>query len=186
VTAPVSDTLVIGGGLHGLSAALHLARAGRRVTVVERAWTGRHASGASAAGVRTLNRDPAEIAISLESMDMWHRIEAIVGNDCGFHSHGQVNVAEHPAQVAVLEKRLAAMREAGYSHEELVDRAELLRLIPTISPHCTATRIGHWPPSVALARPPVSPSSKAPASSRSNEAAPTGRCGRRRATSWCR
>jgi sarcosine oxidase subunit beta len=139
--APAIDTLVIGGGLHGLSAALHLARAGRRVTVVERAWAGRHASGASAAGVRTLNRDPAEIPISLESMDMWHRIEAIVGADCGFHADGQVNVAEHPAQVAVLEQRLAAMREAGYDHEELVDRAELLRLIPTIAPHCTAALV---------------------------------------------
>ena len=31
MTERALDTLVIGGGLHGLSAALHLARAGRRV-----------------------------------------------------------------------------------------------------------------------------------------------------------
>ncbi len=89
-----ADVVVIGGGLHGLSAALHLARAGKRVTIVERAWVGRHASGATAAGVRTLSRDLAEVPISLEAMDMWHRIETIVGDHCGFHAHGQIRVAE--------------------------------------------------------------------------------------------
>lgn len=135
------DTLVIGGGLHGLSSALHLARAGRRVTIVERAWVGRHASGATAAGVRTLNRDPAEIPISLESMDMWHRIESIVGSDCGFHAHGQIQIAERLEHVPNLERRLAAMRAAGYTHEELIDRQELLRLVPTLAPHCTAALV---------------------------------------------
>ncbi|MDA8253135.1 MAG: FAD-dependent oxidoreductase [Rhodospirillales bacterium] len=135
------DTLVIGGGLHGLSSALYLARAGRRVAIVERKWVGRHASGATAAGVRTLNRDPAEIPISLEAMDMWHHIESIVGDDCGFHAYGQISIAEHREHVAGLERRLAAMRSAGYTHEELIDRHELLRLVPSLSPHCTAALI---------------------------------------------
>jgi glycine/D-amino acid oxidase-like deaminating enzyme len=135
------DTLVVGGGLHGLSAALHLARAGRRVAIVERAWVGRHASGATAAGVRTLNRDPAEIPISLESMDMWHRIESIVGADCGFHAHGQMQIAERPGDVAKLERRLAVACQAGYTHEELIDRDELLRLVPTLAPHCAAALV---------------------------------------------
>lgn len=130
------DTLVIGGGLHGLSAALHLARAGRRVTILEQSWVGRHASGASAAGVRTLNRHPTELPISLEAMDMWHNIAAIVGDHCGFHAHGQLNVAENADEMRLLEKRVVAMRSAGYQHEELIDGAELLRLVPAISPHC--------------------------------------------------
>ena len=135
------DSIVIGGGLHGLSAALNLARAGRRVTVLERSWVGRHASGASAAGVRTLNRDPVEIPISLESMEMWHNIEAIVGDGCGFHAYGQLNVAEHQDDLSALEKRFRIVRQAGYQHEELIDRAELLRLVPAISPHCVAALV---------------------------------------------
>lgn len=138
MSAKTIDTVVVGGGLHGLSAALHLARAGRRVVILERSWVGRHASGASAAGVRTLFRHLAEIPISLEAMDMWHNIERIVGDGCGFHSHGQIFVAEHPEHVPTLEKRLAMTVAAGYRHEELIDRAELLRLVPAISPHCTA------------------------------------------------
>ena len=135
------DTIVIGGGLHGLSAALYLARAGRRVVIVERSWVGRHSSGGTAAGVRTLNRDQAEIPISLEAMEMWHNIEAIVGDDCGFHADGQIEVAEFSDHIPKLEKRFAMMRAAGYEHEELIDRAELLRLVPTLAPHCVGALI---------------------------------------------
>lgn len=130
------DVLVIGGGLHGLSAALHLARAGRRVAIVERSWAGRHASGATAAGVRTLRRDPAEIPLSLAAMAMWHRMPAIVGDDCGFHAGGQLCVAETTAQLAGLEARAALVRSLGHDHEELVDGTELRRLVPALARHC--------------------------------------------------
>ena len=134
--ARVYDAVVIGGGLHGLSAALNLARAGQRVMLIERSWVGRHSSGGTAAGVRTLNRDLAELPIALEALDMWHRIETIVGDDCGFQAHGQISVAEHDHHLPKLETRLATVQANGYVHEELIDRAELLRLVPRISPHC--------------------------------------------------
>jgi sarcosine oxidase subunit beta len=135
------DVAVIGGGLHGLSVALHLARAGRRVAVIERRWTGRHASGATAAGVRTLNRDVAEIPIALEAMAMWHRISAIVGDDCGFHAHGQLRVAEREEHMPALLQREACMRALGFSHEEVIDAAELRRLVPALSPHCVGALV---------------------------------------------
>jgi sarcosine oxidase, subunit beta len=130
------DVLVIGGGLHGLSAALHIAREGRSVVVAERAWSGRHASGASAAGVRSLGRDPAELAISLESKAMWHRIDELVGDDCGFHANGQVRVAESDADLDKLEARMKLTHSLGYRHEQLIDRAELRRMVPRLAPHC--------------------------------------------------
>jgi len=135
------DVAVIGGGLHGLSAALHLARARRRVVVLERRWTGRHASGATAAGVRTLNRDIAEIPISLEAMEMWHRIGAIVGDDCGFHARGQLRIAESDEHMSALRQREARIRALGYSHEELIDAAELRRLVPALSRHCVGALV---------------------------------------------
>ena len=136
-----ADVVVIGGGLHGLSAALNLARAGKRVTIVEKSWVGRHASGATAAGVRTLSRDLAEVPISLEAMDMWHRIEKIVGDHCGFHSHGQFRVAETDKHLVELNERAAKMRQLGYRHEEVIDRAELRKLVPALSPHCVGALV---------------------------------------------
>lgn len=135
------DVAVVGGGLHGLSAALHLARRGRRVVVIERHWTGRHASGATAAGVRTLGRDIAEIPISLEAMEMWHRITSIVDDDCGFHAHGQFRIAEKEEHLPDLLQREARIRALGYRHEEMIGAAELRRLVPALSPHCVGALV---------------------------------------------
>lgn len=135
------DVAVIGGGLHGLSAALHLARAGRRTIVIERSWIGRHASGASAAGVRTRGRDVAELPISLEAMEMWHGIAGIVGDGCGFHAHGQIRVAEFDSHWPELLQREAKLRSLGYTHEEIIDAAELRRLVPALSRHCVGAII---------------------------------------------
>jgi len=135
------DVAVVGGGLHGLSAALHLARAGRRTVILERSWVGRHASSATAAGVRTLWRDLAEVPISLEAMEMWHGIAGIVGDDCGFHADGQIRVAEFDRDWPGLVEREARMRALGYAHEELIDAAELRRLAPALSPHCVGALI---------------------------------------------
>lgn len=46
-----ADVIVIGGGLHGLSAALHLSLRGASVIVLEKDYSGRHASGVNAGGV---------------------------------------------------------------------------------------------------------------------------------------
>jgi sarcosine oxidase subunit beta len=135
------DVAVVGGGLHGLSAALHLARAGRKTVVIERRWTGRHASGATAAGVRTLGRDIAEIPISLEAMEMWHAIEDLVGDDCCFQAHGQLRVAETQEHMPALVQRQARIRALGHAHEEIIDAAELRRLVPALSPHCVGALI---------------------------------------------
>jgi len=132
----IYDVAVIGGGLHGLSAAMHLARAGQRVLVLERHWVGRHASGATAAGVRTLNRDRGELDLSLAAMALWPRLRDIVGDDCGFHAGGQICVAENEASLARLEQRVESLRRDGYTHEEIIGRDELRRWLPALSPHC--------------------------------------------------
>jgi sarcosine oxidase subunit beta len=141
MTTSVFDVAVIGGGLHGLSAAMHLCRAGKRVVVLERAWVGRHASGATAAGVRTLNRDLAELDLALESMGMWHKISSLVGDHCGFHASGQICVAEHSDNLLKLEQHVAKLKGMGYLHEEIIDGQELRRLVPAISPHCIGASI---------------------------------------------
>ena len=130
------DILVIGGGLHGLSAALQCARRGARVALVEAAWLGRHASGASAAGVRTLGRDYHEMPISLESMRMWHGIADLVGDDCGFHIGGQMTVIEDEAGLAAITARAAETARRGYDNERLIGQDELRALVPSLSRHC--------------------------------------------------
>lgn len=131
-----ADALVIGGGLHGLSAALQLARRGASVILLERARIGRHASGASAAGVRTLFRAREELPAALVAMEMWHHIEDLVGDDCAFHAGGQLQLAETEAELETQRRRVASLRRDGFMHEEMIDAEEVRRLVPAVSPIC--------------------------------------------------
>src|SRR5512141_1375024 len=131
-----ADAIIVGGGLHGAAAALHLARAGVRAIVVEKDYVGRHASGVNAGGVRTLARDEAEIPLALASLELWHRIGEIVDDDCGFESHGQIRVAENEADVAMLIARRDRLVALGYLHERWIDAGELFARVPALSRHC--------------------------------------------------
>ncbi len=134
--ARTADVLVIGGGLHGCSTALHLALRGLKPILVEKDYAGRHASGVNAGGVRQLARHLAEIPLSISSMEMWEHIEELVGDDCGFESHGTVLVAESDAELAGFRARVDDLRLRGFTHEELIGRAELKRLLPAVADHC--------------------------------------------------
>ena len=136
-----SDILVVGGGLHGLSAALHLARDGARVRLVERERVGRHASGVNAGGVRRLGRHPAELPLAEAALPMWRAMPELVGDDCGFKASGQVKIAESAADMALLTERAAEVRGLGYGHEEILDQTELRSLIPAVADHCAGAMI---------------------------------------------
>jgi sarcosine oxidase subunit beta len=134
--ARTADVLVIGGGLHGCATALHLALRGLKPILVEKDYVGRHASGVNAGGVRQLARHLAEIPLSISSMELWEHIEELVGDDCGFESHGTVLVAENDDELAGFRARVDDLRLRGFTHEELIDRAELKRLVPAVADHC--------------------------------------------------
>ena len=130
------DVVIVGGGLHGCSAALHLARRGARVVVLERDHVGRHASGANAGGVRSLGRHPAEIPLARASRALWAQIAELVDDPCGFEVSGQVMVAETEAELDRLRTRAALVRDLGFAHEELLDAAALFAAVPALGRHC--------------------------------------------------
>jgi sarcosine oxidase subunit beta len=139
--ARTADVVIIGAGIQGCSAALHCQQRGLSVIVVEKDHAGRHASGVNAGGVRRLNRHPAEIPLSSASMQIWHGIEDLLGDDCGFHISGQVRVAETPDDLETLKARAQQVRDLGFIHEEMIGRDELYELVPALAPHCLGALI---------------------------------------------
>lgn len=133
-SAASAPVIIIGGGLHGSSTALHLARAGVPALVLEKNYIGRHASGVNAGGVRTLSRHLAEVPLSLASREIWVRIQDWVDDDCGFDQNGQMRVAENEADVLTLRTRQQTMLEHGYTHEEWIETDEIRSMVPAITP----------------------------------------------------
>jgi len=136
-----ADMVVVGGGLIGLSSALAAANAGLSVTLLEAEHCGRFASSASAGGVRSLNRHPAEIPLARAALYLWRQLPELIGDDGGFAAGGQIRVAEDAASLAMLERRHAMLRELGYDHERLVGRNELKRRIPHLVDDCPGALI---------------------------------------------
>src|SRR4026209_738858 len=69
-------------------------------------------------------------------MAIWENIEELVGDDCGLSSHGTVLVAGREQELGDLRGRVDDLRLKGFTHEELIDRTELKRLVPAVSDHC--------------------------------------------------
>lgn len=127
-----ADTIVIGAGLHGACAALHIAETGRSVTLLDKGYGGETASIANASGVRRLMRATAELPLAMLAADRWRNLSSIVGSDGGYREVGQVKIAETADELRVLAERAEQTRKLGYSFEELIDPVEVLRLIPEL------------------------------------------------------
>lgn len=131
-----SDVIIVGGGLQGLSTAVHLGRRGVRVTLIEAEYCGRHSSGVNAGGVRSLGRHLAEIPLSLAARDqIWHNLKDFIGHDGGFVRSGQLQVAENEADVIKSKERIALLESHGFTHEKWIGQEGVRELVPSISPH---------------------------------------------------
>ncbi|CAH2899343.1 MAG: Opine oxidase subunit B [uncultured Paraburkholderia sp.] len=136
-----ADVLVVGGGLHGTSSALHLARRGAKVIVLEADYVARHSSGVNAGGVRTLGRPLPEIPLALMSREIWHGMTDLLGEDGGFVPSGQLKIAETDDELQACRERVALLESHGFTHEKVIDRDTVLELEPALARHVTG---GIW------------------------------------------
>jgi sarcosine oxidase subunit beta len=129
--------VIVGGGLMGLSTAFHLRRAdaGTRVTVLEQARVGAAASGASAAGVRAMGRDPAERALALASLARWPGLDAELEAPTRYRRTGGLRLALDEATWLAAGSWAAEQRAAGVP-VEVVDERAARALAPGIAPGC--------------------------------------------------
>jgi glycine/D-amino acid oxidase-like deaminating enzyme len=133
------DVAVVGAGLTGLSAALHLARKGAKVAVLERetvAWgaSGRN-GGMATPGLSLGFRDaiarygfPTASTLYLTYYDAIDSIEKLVGEegiDCDFARTGKLNLAAKPAHMEGLRKTHDVLAERLGYETTLVPKSEL-------------------------------------------------------------
>lgn len=116
-----AETLIVGAGVIGASAAYALAKRGHDVLVVDRnSGVGDGSTGASAGIIRVHASDPQSSALAAESLQAWHRwgdfLEAPEGENLArFEQCGSLILDTGEGQV---EQAARAMREAGVAFEE--------------------------------------------------------------------
>jgi gamma-glutamylputrescine oxidase len=134
-----ADIVVLGGGIAGCSAALHLAKRGYRVVLLEAHAVGYGASGRSggqtifglaasqAALVAEVGRDAARrmFDMSIEALDLTQALIRENAIDCDYHAnHLHVAVKQrHLAELQAWENELHA--DYGYTAARIVGRDEL-------------------------------------------------------------
>ena len=139
------DVAVVGAGLIGCAAAHYLARAGRRVVVLDQSEINRGASGRNAGSlhfqieprmVDLLRLDPEKLAelfpVNLQAIEDWQQVASELRCDLEIVMHGGLMIAETEAEQELLLRKNALEVQAGLT-VRIVERAELRRLAPYLS-----------------------------------------------------
>jgi sarcosine oxidase subunit beta len=144
-----ANVVVIGGGVIGGACAYNLARAGLRVTLLDKSEIASGASGGSAGGVRHQNRDPAELPLAMVANPMWKMLEQELEADLEYRRGGHFTLVKREEQVPVLEASVERQRGRGLDLR-LVRGRELRELVPAAGPQIIA---GSYSPQDGFANP---------------------------------
>lgn len=126
-----SDVVVIGAGIMGLTAGLHLARRGRRVIVLDKGAAMAEASGVNAGSLGAQNKLLPLVPYTLEALALWRGMNVELGRDVGFRNAGGWRVATSAEDRDGLRASADAQEAAGldltwHEHNEVRAKAPFL------------------------------------------------------------
>ncbi len=123
-----TEVAIVGGGVAGCSAALHLARRNVPITLLDKGFAGAGASGVNFGGVRRNGRHIEEMPLATRSLvDYWHKLEDWLGTDCEFTVTGHLKFARNANELAILDAYAEAAAPYGLSLERLSRNALMER-----------------------------------------------------------
>lgn len=124
---------VIGGGVIGTATALELAERGIDVVLLEKGEIAAEQSSRNWGWCRQMGRDPREIPLILESLDLWHRMDARIGATTGFTECGILYLAETDAELEAKQNWYERHGRAYQLDIRVISGAETERLQPGAS-----------------------------------------------------
>ncbi len=94
-----ADVVVVGGGVIGVMTAWFLREKGLSVVVCEKGRIAGEQSGRNWGWVRQQGRDPGELPIMVESLSIWKRLAAEMGDGLGFRQTGVLYLAKTEREI---------------------------------------------------------------------------------------
>jgi sarcosine oxidase subunit beta len=122
------DTIIIGGGIHGVSTAFHLAQRGVKSLIVERSTLASQATGRSSGLIRMHYALETDSRLAWESFQYFRDWDTRVGGDCGFVRTGFIQIVA-PEYTDLLIANIANHQSIGIP-TFLVNAADVQRLAP--------------------------------------------------------
>lgn len=132
-----AETVVVGAGIIGLTTALHLARAGREVLVIDKAEPWREGSAVNAGTCALQNKATDLLPAYRQGLAEWRRLAGELDEDIGFVNKGGIRVAQSAADIAALKADAADQAAQGVQLDWL-DGNALRDRAPWLAPTVTA------------------------------------------------
>ncbi|RKQ92558.1 glycine/D-amino acid oxidase-like deaminating enzyme [Solirubrobacter pauli] len=124
------DVVVVGAGVVGAACAYHLAAAGVRVRILDRAYVASGSSGACEGNVLAWDKElERELPLALRSAELWQSLAERLPDDFEYDRKGSVVVAETEAEMIASAERAQVLAGLGV-HGEVLDADGLRREEP--------------------------------------------------------
>lgn len=130
-----AEIIIIGGGMAGSATALHLARHGRDVTLLERGEIASEASGQNMGGLGGAgwgNRPNLLSYLTMGSLDIFRELQVDMGYDMEFRQAGSMTAIHDEAQYEYIEDLVRSQQANGYD-SELMSIREARSIEPELS-----------------------------------------------------
>ena len=126
------DVAIVGGGISGCTTALHLARGGMRVALLERGSLCREASGVNGGTLSIQIKRASLVPYAMRSWELWRTTPEWLGAEVGFTVQGGLTLAFTPDEAHMLETRMGERKAAG-APIEFVDPRRAREIEPGLS-----------------------------------------------------
>lgn len=126
---PAADVVVVGGGIAGVMTAWFLAKSGQRVVLCEKGRIAGEQSSRNWGWIRKQGRDPAELPIMIEALEIWRGLEAAAQAEFGFREAGVLYLANSAKDMADFEGWMVHARAHGLD-TRILTRAALEARLP--------------------------------------------------------
>ena len=128
------DVAVVGGGIMGCTTALHLARGGMKVALVERRGVCMAASGVNAGTLSMQIKRKEMMGYSMRGWELWKTSADWLGREVGFRQNGGLTLAFTDDEAELLEAKMTERRAAG-APIEFIDSKRAREIEPNLSDH---------------------------------------------------